>query len=100
MDNAEHRTCYQGGEKLQSAEFWGLLFDESEDITKTEQEIVNIVSVPSNGEFTSDFLGLTEPGADRTAQAITGGLVRLFHDAGLDDWTTKFCHCVHRQGCC
>ncbi|CAM4610200.1 unnamed protein product [Leuciscus chuanchicus] len=75
--------------KLQSAEFWGLLFDGSEDITKTEQEIVYIVSVSSNGEFTSDFIGLIELGADRTAQAITDGLVRLFQDIGLDDWTTK-----------
>lgn len=75
--------------KLQSAEFWGLLFDGSEDITKTEQEIVYIVSVSNNGEFTSDFLGLIELGADRTAQAITDGLVRLFQDTGLDDWATK-----------
>ncbi|KAK6294290.1 hypothetical protein J4Q44_G00351200, partial [Coregonus suidteri] len=43
----------------------------------------------SNGEFTSDFIGLIELGADRTAQAITDGLVRLFQDTGLDDWTTK-----------
>ena len=43
----------------------------------------------SNGEFTSDFIGLIELGADRTAQAITDGLVRLFHDTGLDDWTKK-----------
>lgn len=35
--------------KLQSVEFWGLLFDGSEDITKTEQEIVYIVSVSNNG---------------------------------------------------
>lgn len=28
--------------KFQSAEFWGLFFDRSEDITKTEQEIVCI----------------------------------------------------------
>uniref|UniRef100_A0A8C4ASG7 Uncharacterized protein n=1 Tax=Denticeps clupeoides TaxID=299321 RepID=A0A8C4ASG7_9TELE len=75
--------------KLQSAEFWGLLFDGSEDITKTEQEIVYIVSVSSNGEFTSDFLGLIELGTDRTAQAITDGLVRLFQNAGLNDWATK-----------
>lgn len=75
--------------KLQSAEFWGLLFDGSEDITKTEQEIVYIVSVSGNGEFTSDFLGLIELGADRTAQSITNGLVRLFLDTGLDDWVTK-----------
>ncbi|XP_062389624.1 uncharacterized protein LOC134078010 [Sardina pilchardus] len=75
--------------KLQSAEFWGLLFDGSEDITKTEQEIVYIVSVSSNGEFSSDFIGLIELGADRTAQAITNGLARLFQDTGLDDWTTK-----------
>ena len=43
-DHAEHRS--HNGElraKLQSAEFWGLLFDGSEDITKTEQEIVYIV---------------------------------------------------------
>ncbi|KAG7240922.1 hypothetical protein INR49_026211, partial [Caranx melampygus] len=42
-----------------------------------------------NREFTSDFLGLTELGSDRTAQAVTDGLEKLFHDAGLDDWTTK-----------
>lgn len=75
--------------KLQAAQFWGLLFDGSEDITKTEQEIVYIVSVSSNGEISSDFLGLIELGADRTAQAITDGLVKLFRDAGLNDWTTK-----------
>ncbi|KAM7396176.1 hypothetical protein PAMP_019237 [Pampus punctatissimus] len=75
--------------KLQSAEFWGLLFDGSEDITKTEQEIIYILSVSSNREFTSDFLGLIELGADRTAQAITDRLVRLFQDTGLDDWATK-----------
>lgn len=75
--------------KLQAAQFWGLLFDGSEDITKTEQEIVYIVSVSSNGEFSSDFLGFIELGADRTAQAITDGLVKLFRDSGLDDWRTK-----------
>lgn len=37
----------------------------------------------------TDFLGLIELGAHRTAQAITDGLVRLFQDTGLDDWTTK-----------
>ena len=56
---------------------------------KTEQEIVYIVCVSSNGEISSDFVGLIELGADRTAQAITDGLVRLFQDKGLDDWTTK-----------
>jgi len=35
-------------EKLKAAEFWGVLFDGSEDITTTEQEIVYIVSVSSN----------------------------------------------------
>ena len=40
----------------------------------------------SNGEFTSDFIGLIELGADRTAQAITD---RPFQDTGLDDWTKK-----------
>ncbi|CAL8373520.1 unnamed protein product [Arctogadus glacialis] len=63
--------------------------DITKSITKTEQEIVYIVSVSSNGEFSSDFVGLIELGADRTAQAITDGLVRLFQDTGLDDWTTK-----------
>ncbi|XP_065096446.2 E3 SUMO-protein ligase ZBED1-like [Paramisgurnus dabryanus] len=78
--------------KLQSADFWGLLFDGSEDITKTEQEIVYIVSVSSNGEFTSDFIGLIELGADRTAQAITDGLVSLFQDIGLEQrWSKKNC---------
>lgn len=45
--------------------------------------------------------------ADRTAQAITDGLMKLFHDASLDDWMTKFAqtelavagdslvHCTH-----
>ncbi|XP_077354948.1 zinc finger protein 862-like [Festucalex cinctus] len=75
--------------KLQSSEFWGLLFDGSEDITKTEHEIVYIVSVSTDGDFSSDFLGLIELGADRTAQAITNGLVKLFQDAGLDDWRGK-----------
>jgi len=47
------------------------------------------VSVSNNGEFTSDFVGLIELGADRTEQAITDGLVRLFQDTGIDDWTTE-----------
>ncbi|GAA6105996.1 zinc finger protein 883-like [Tachysurus ichikawai] len=76
-------------EKLKSAEFWGLLFDGSEDITKTEQEIVYIVSVSSSGEFTIDFLGLIELGAKRTARDITEGLVKLFNDLGLDKWRAK-----------
>lgn len=76
-------------DKLRSAEFWGLLFDGSEDITKTEQEIVYILSVSSHGEYSSDFLGLIELGADGTAQAITDGLVKLFLDVGLDDWREK-----------
>ena len=54
-----------------------------------EQEIVYMVSVSRKGEFTLDFLGLIELSADRTVQAITNGLVRLFQDTGLDDWTTK-----------
>lgn len=40
------------------------------DITKTEQEIVYIESMCSNGELLSDLLGLIELGADQTAQAI------------------------------
>ena len=79
MQSIAHTISGELREKLQYAEFWWLLFDGSEDITKTEQEIVYIVSVSSNGEFMSDFLGLIEQGADRTAQAITDGLVRLFH---------------------
>lgn len=89
MQSIAHAISGDLRAKLQSAEFWGLLFDGSEDITKTEQEIVYIVSVSSNGEFNSDFIGLIELGADRTAQAITDRLVRLFQDTGLDDWTTK-----------
>lgn len=65
---------------MQTDEFWRLLFDGSEDITKMEQEIVYFASVSSNGEFISDFLGMIELGADRTVQAITDG---LFHDAGF-----------------
>ncbi|CAK6980187.1 hypothetical protein AMEX_G21 [Scomber scombrus] len=89
MQSIAHTISGELRAKLQSAEFWGLLFDGSEDITQTEQEIVYIVSVSSNGKFTSDFLGVIELGADRTAQAITDGLVRLFQDTGLDDWITK-----------
>ena len=72
MQSIAHTISGELRAKLQSAEFWGLLFYRSEDITKTEQEIVYIVS--SNGEFISDFIGLIELGADRTAQAVTDGL--------------------------
>ncbi|TNN75622.1 hypothetical protein EYF80_014172 [Liparis tanakae] len=89
MQSIAHTISGELRAKLQSVEFWGLLFDGSEDITKTEQEIVYIVSVSNNGEYASDFLGLIELGADRTAQAITDGLVRLFQDTGLDDWANK-----------
>lgn len=58
--------------KLKSAEYWGGLFDGSEDN----------VSVSSNAVFTSDFLGFIEPGAKRTAQDIVDGLMKLFNDAG------------------
>ncbi|TNN51963.1 hypothetical protein EYF80_037870 [Liparis tanakae] len=85
MQSIAHTISGELRAKLQSVEFWGLLFD----IAKTEQEIVYIVSVSNNGEFASDFLGLIELGADRTAQAITDGLVRHFQGTGLDDWTTK-----------
>ncbi len=71
------------------AEFWGRLFDGSEDITKTVQEFVYIVSVSSDGELTSDFLGLIELGADSTVQNTAEGLVKLFQDTGLDNWKTK-----------
>ena len=60
-------TPSAGSYRPSFAEFWELLFDGSEDIT--EQEIVYIVFVSSNGEFTSDF--------------------STFQDTGLDDWTTK-----------
>ncbi|KAF1391074.1 hypothetical protein PFLUV_G00064820 [Perca fluviatilis] len=73
MQSIAHTISGELRAKLQTAEFWGLLFDGAEDITKTEQEIVYIVSVSNNGEFTSDFIGLIELGADRTAQAITHG---------------------------
>ena len=77
-------------EKLKAAEFWGLLFDGSEDINKAEQEIVYIVSVSSKGEYSSDFLGLINLGAQRSAQDIVDGLVQLFHACGLtDEWKTK-----------
>ena len=48
-----------------------------------------IVSVSSNGEFSSDFLGLINLGANRTAQDIVDGLVQLFHACGLAEWKTK-----------
>lgn len=54
-------------EKLKAAKFWGVLFDGSENITKMEHEIVYIVSVSNNGEFTSDFIGLINLGVNRTA---------------------------------
>lgn len=77
-------------EKLKASEFWGLLFDGSADINKIEQEIVYIVSVSSDGEYSLDFLGLINLGAQRTAQDIVDGLVQLFHDCGLaDEWRTK-----------
>ena len=51
-------------EKLKGADFWGVLFDGSEDITKTEQEIVYIVSVSyKEEEYSADFLGLIHLGA-------------------------------------
>lgn len=56
-----------------------------EDITKAEQETVYIMSVTNKGEFTLDFLELIECGADQTAQPVIDGLVKLFHDGGLDD---------------
>ncbi|KAL7382895.1 hypothetical protein ABVT39_001057 [Epinephelus coioides] len=77
-------------EKLKAAEFWGVLFDGSEYITKPEQEIVYIVSVSSKGEYSSDFLGLINLGANRTAQDIVDRLVQLFHACGLGEWKTKF----------
>ncbi|KAG7524838.1 hypothetical protein JOB18_017559 [Solea senegalensis] len=92
MQSIAHSISRELRTKLQSADFRGLLFDGSEDITKTKQEICDIVSVSSSGEFTPDFIGLIELDADRTAQAITDALVRLFQD--LDDWTTN------RRGCC
>lgn len=77
-------------EKLKAAEFWGVFFDGSEDITKVEQEIVYIVSVGSKGEFSSDSLGFINLGVKRTAQDITDGLEQLFHACGLgDEWKTK-----------
>ncbi len=82
--------------KLELAEFWGLLFDGSEDITNIKQEIVYIASVSSNREFTLDSLGLIELGADRTAQNITEG---HFQDTGLDNWKTKLVS-WNRRGCC
>ncbi len=77
-------------EKLKADKFWGVLFDGSEDITKMEHEIVYIVSVSSNGKFTSDFIGLISLGVNRMAQDITDGLVQLFHACGLEEeWKTK-----------
>lgn len=89
MQTIAHTISRELRAKLQSAEFWGLLFDGSDDITKAKQEIVYILSVSSKGEFTSAFLGLFEPGADWTARVITDGLLRLFQDAGLDTWTKR-----------
>lgn len=48
------------------------------------------MSVCNNREFTSDFLGLAELGAELTTQAITNEFVKHFHDAGLEDWMTNF----------
>lgn len=62
MQSIAHTICSELQTKFQFAEFWGLLFDRSEDIKKTEKEIVYIVSVSCNGEFTSDFLQLIELG--------------------------------------
>lgn len=76
-------------EKLNAAEFWGVLFDGSEDITKTEQEIVYIVSVSNMGEYSSDYLGLINLGANRTAQDIVDGLEQLFNASGLTEWKKK-----------
>lgn len=45
-------------------------------------------NLSNNAKFSSDFLGLTELFADWTVQAKTNGLLKLFHDAGWDDWTT------------
>lgn len=70
--------------KLQFTEIWGLLFDESEDITNTEHEIVYIVYVSSES-LPLTFWDLIELGGNRNAQAITDGLVRHFHDTGLND---------------
>ncbi len=85
METIVHTISRELGAK---AEVWGLLFDVSEDITKTVQEIY-IVSVSSDGELTSDFLGLIELGADSTVQNIAEGLVKLFQGTGLDNWKTK-----------
>lgn len=40
MQSITHTISGELHAKLQSAEFWGLFFDGSEDITKTEQEVV------------------------------------------------------------
>lgn len=48
----------------------------------TQQENVYIVSVYNNREFTLDLVALVKFGADRTVH-------EPFHDASLDDWTTK-----------
>lgn len=42
-------------EHLKAVAFWCLLFEGSENVTKVEQEIV---SLSSDKEFTSDYLGL------------------------------------------
>lgn len=48
------------------------------------------MSVSSNREFTSDFLGFINLGVNRMAQDIVNGLVQLFHACGLgDEWKTK-----------
>lgn len=48
MQSIAHTTSGELRAKVQSAEFWGMLFDGSEGITKAKQEIVYIVSVSSN----------------------------------------------------
>ncbi|KAG2455818.1 NLRP3 protein, partial [Polypterus senegalus] len=86
--------------KLESAAFWGLIFDGSEDIIKTEQEIVFIVPVSNIGQFTTEFLGLIELGADRSAQTVADGLVKTFPGSRLGQLEEKVGRCVHRRGCC
>ncbi len=45
-----------------------MLFNISEDITKTEQKIMYIVSVLSKGVFSTDFLGLINLGVTQSVQ--------------------------------
>lgn len=58
---------------------------------KNRADCLHFVCV-HNGEFTSDFLGKIGLGSGLTTQCITDGLMKLFHDAGLNDWRQSWLH--------